>query len=359
MKKFIKSVLNMELANDNSGIEKPSDWQPGMDREFCNANGDVDSSSLGYDFSIRTTTYLRTKSIQQKFYKVPPADFLTVEVGEGAFMEAITQNLEYRLAGDFESGNVNVTANKTEIPQVQAGISPKTYPLVSWAMGYGYSLVEIRKALQSNRWDKIGALTDALKEVWDLGIQKITFLGSKSVAGVYGLLTLPDPGTDTGVMITGPISGLSVEDFVTFVQLLIADYFKYSNYTQMPNKFVMPTDDFLGLVTPTSSAFPIVNKLQYLLDAFKAATGNNDFKILHTAYNMAANNAGYVSTNGTNRYALYNDNPECVRLSIPVQFNLTPAGTQNNFNWQGAAYGQYGGVENYRAREIKYYDRTN
>jgi len=344
--KKIKSLLNKVILNGKS-------WFPGM--TLLNSNGDVDTTTFGYDYVIRTTTFLRTKSIQQKFYEIPPADFMTIEVGEGGWLEQITQNLEFNAAGDFESGIQNISGGKSEIPEVDVAISPKTYPIVTWAKGYKYSIAELQKALAANNWDVVKAKTDALKKNWDLGIQQIAFLGSLSSAGVTGLLNLAEPTADSSTL-TKNISDMDSSEFAEFVQVVLGLFYANSNSTALPDTFIMPMDDYLGLSGPVSAAFPMVSKLEYLEKAFKASTGKANFKIQGLAYAMAANNAGYVSAGGSNRYVLYVNDPETVRMSIPTQFTLNSPGTSNNYQWAGVGYGQYTGVQNYRPRQVYYFD---
>jgi hypothetical protein len=343
---FGKAVLNEEPAS-------PQGWFPGI--TMLNSNGDIDTSTVGYDYVIRTTTFLRTKSIAQKFYEVPPADFMTIEVGEGAWLENITQNLEFNAAGDFESGIQNISGGKSEIAEVDVALSPKTYPIITWAKGYRYSLIELKKALAANNWDVVKAKTDALKKNWDLGVQAIAFLGSKSVAGVYGLINQPEPNVDTTTLDKN-ISAMDPDEFATFVQKILGLYYENSNSTVLPDTFVIPMDDYLGLSAPVSAAFPMVTKLEYLLNAFKASTGNPNFKIHGLAYAMKANNIGKTTTLGSQRYTLYRNDPETVRMSIPAQFTLSAPGTADNYQWRGVAYGQYTGVQVYRPREIYYLD---
>jgi len=350
MKSKIDSLFGKTVLN-----ESPTGWIPGM--TMLNSNGDVDPASFGYDYVIRTTTYLRTKSIQQKFYEVPPADFLTIEVGEGAWLEQITQNLEFNAAGDFESGVQNISGGKSEMAEVDVALSPKTYPIVTWGKGYRYSLAELKKALAANNWDVVKAKTDALKKNWDLGVQATAFLGSKSIAGVYGLINLPEPTIDTTTL-TGNISAMDADVFAAFVQAVLGLYYANTNSTVLPDTFVIPMDDYLGLSAPVSVAFPMVTKMEYLLNAFKASTGNPNFKIYGLAYAMKANNVGRTTTYGSQRYTLYRNDPETVRMSVPTQFTLTSPGTADNYQWRGVAYGQYTGVQNYRPREVYYFDHT-
>lgn len=342
MKRKIQSVLGVQLLN-----EAPQ-WIPGM--SLRNASGDVNVTGLGYDYAIRTTTHLRAKSIQQKFYEVPIADFMTVEVGTGAWMEQITTNLEYSSAGDFESGLINNGSSNADIPSVEVGISPKTYPILSWNMGYMYSIPELEKALASNNWDVIKAKTDALKKRWDLGIQKIAFVGSKSISSVEGLLNLSETTSDTTTL-TQTISSLAADDFSTFVQVVLGLYFANTNKTALPDTFIIPMDDYLGMSAPVSAAFPMNSKIEYLEKAFAQGTGNKNFKIVGNVYAMAAHNPDAV-----NRYMLYRNDPEVVKLDIPVNFNLLSPNTGNNYQWKGVAYGQFTGVQVFRPAETYYMD---
>jgi hypothetical protein len=343
MKKALKSILGLQLLNEGP------QWMPGL--TLRNSNGDISATGLGYDYAIRTTTHLRTKSIQQKFYEIAPADFVTVEVGTGAWMEQITTNLEYNAAGDFESGIVNIAAGKSEMPIVDVGNAPKTYPICTWNKGYIYSIPEMEKALASNNWDIVKGKTDALKKNWDLGIQRTAFLGSKSgLSNVEGLLTLSETTSDLTTL-TKKISELSVDEFATFVATLMGLFFANSNSTALPDTFVMPMDDFLGMAGAVSPAFPMNSRIEFLTNAFKQASGNANFKILGVAYAMAANHPSAV-----NRYMLYRNDPEVVKLDVPVNFNLTSANTSDNYNWKGVAYGQFSGVQCFRPRETYYLD---
>lgn len=352
MKKIFKKLFKgQELRND-------SGWKPGM--SLMNSNGDVDVASLGFDYAIRTTTFLRQKSVKQKFYEVPIADFFTVEIGNGAWMETITQNLEFSSAGDFEQGIVNVNSGHNEVGEVEAGVAPKTFHIFSWTKGYKYNIMEVEKALASDNWDKVAGQTNALKKNWDLGLQRIAFLGSKFNTNILGLLTQTEVTLDT-TLLTKNISELSSDEFINFVKALLSAYYVNSNYTQrQPNKFVIPMDDYLGLGIPLSSAYPLgETRLDYMLRVFKQLTNNPGFMIIPLAYSQKANNIGATTAAGSQRYCLYNDDVEVVKMDIPIDFTLTNPGTANNFNWQGVAYGQATGVQATRPAEIYYLEHTN
>lgn len=353
MKKIFKKLFKgQELMNEAPAFTK------GM--SIFNSNGEVDVASLGFDYAIRTTTLLRQKSVKQKFYEVAIADFFTVEIGQGAWMETITQNLQFDSAGDFEQGIVNVNSGHSEVEEVESGVTPKTFHIFSWTKGYKYNIMEVEKALEADNWDKVAGQTAALKKNWDLGVQRIGFLGSKFNSNILGLLTQTEVTLDT-LILDKNISDLAADEFIAFAKALLSAYFENSNYTQrQPNKLVMPMDDYLGLGIPLSSAFPLGdNRLDYLLKTFRQLTNNPKFEIIPLVYCQKAVNVGAVCTAGSQRYCLYNDDVEVVKMDIPVDFTLTNPNTADNFSWQGKAYGQATGVQVTRPAEMYYFEHHN
>ena len=329
-------------------------WTPGMALE--NANGAVSEQALGYQYAIQTTTLIRSKVIEQKFYKIPFAELVPVEVGTGAFLEEIKTNLTYDAAGSFESGIIGTASGPTQLAQVNVGTSPKTATIVTWAKGYQYNLVELKKALASNNWDVVASKMKALKRNWDLGLQEVCFLGLKSNSKVPGLLSNSEVTVDDATTITKYIHTMSYSDFATFVQSLMAAYFSNSNSTELPDTFVIPMVDYLGLETPVSPQFPMVSMLDYLLKAFRSATMNPNFKIIGVAYCDQVNNVGYWTALGSNRYVLYRRDPETLKMEIPVDMVLNPAATADNFNWNGVGLGQFSGTVIYRVPEVLYFN---
>jgi hypothetical protein len=324
--------------------------------KLTNANGDVDPTLTGYQYAIRTTTALRAKTIQQKFFEIAPADYVPVIPGEGAWMQEIRSNLEYSISGDFEGGIINTGQNQSQLANVDVAMSNKNAKIKTWAKGYEYSIPELELALASTNWDVVAGKTRALKKNWDLGIQKVTFLGMLTDTLVPGLLTNSDITIDT-TTIPANLSSLSADDFQTFVANVLAVYRRNANFTAWPNRFVVPEDDWTGLATATSAGFPIVDKITYMENFFKKITGRADFRIMPLAYGNAAQNAGFVSANGKFRYVLYNEDAETMRMDIPVPFQFINP-TPRAISFEGAGVGQFTGLVIYRPREVIYFDHT-
>jgi len=326
--------------------------------EILNAVGDVNDNATGFQIAIDTLTYIKKQVTTQKFYEVPVADFVPVDVGDGAFSQALLTNLTFSNSDDFEKGNIRSGESGARLAQADASIASKTIKVINWAKEIGYTIFDIQQALYANNWDIIEAKHRSRMKNWQLGLQEIGFLGSKVDDGVLGLLTQTAVNTNTS-LITAPLSGLNAADFNNFVASLISTYFANTNSTAMPTHFVIPYSDFLGLqtLTPgTVGTYPLP-KIEYLLMAFKAATRNPGFHILPLAYADAANNLALRSIN-KNIYTLYRYDRESIRMDIPVDYTTTQPNSMNNFSFNDVAYGQYTGVGVYRNLELMYFEYT-
>lgn len=333
-------------------------WKFGVDLgklEFMNANGGIDPASEGYQYVIQTTTQIAADTIKQMFYEIPFGEHVPVDVGTGAWMESIVKNLTYESAAPFEQGITDLSS-QAAITQVDAGVAPISTKIYSWNRGYQYSLFEIRKALAADNWDAIQAKYETLVKNWQLGLQQVAFLGVlMDPVGGPGLLSQSSVTINLS-LITQYISTMSPAQLSTLVSGLLAAYFSNANSTILPDSFAVPMQDFLGMGAPWSPQFPMISILAYLEDALKKMTKNPNFMIYGVAYADQANNAGVWATNGTNRYALYRNKPDTLKMYTPVDLILNAPGTANNVQWQGVGLGQFTGVQVYRVPEVLYFD---
>ena len=325
---------------------------------LLNSNGDIDVSGTGFQYLIDNLSYIRANVVKQKHYKIAPADFMTVDVGEAPWSSEVIQNVVFQNGGDFYDGDMNQGQGGQRMAAVDVSLGKVRMPTQIWAKMTPWTIMEIAQAAAANKWDVVSDKLDALKENWDLGIQRTAFLGHKQISTITGLLNNGNVNINTA-LVTVPISSMDASHFAALVAGLLSAYFTNSNSTEgRPNRFVIPYSDFLGLgalVPGTVGTYPI-SKLQFLEDTFKRMCGP-DFQILPLAYSQAANNtdAGI----NKDRYVLYRDDPEVLKFTIPVDFTLLEAASYNKINWEQDAYGQYSGVLMARPREVLYLDKTS
>lgn len=329
-------------------------WKPGM--RIDNASGTINPTTLGYQYTIQTTTQiLPEKVIGQTFYTVPFEKFVPVEVGLGAWMENIKINTGFRLAGSFFNGLASLSQGNAQIARVDVGLSPVTAAIDTFVGGYDYTIAEINKALASDNWDVVSDKMLALKEMWDLGLQYVCFLGNpQDQTNFPGLLTNSNV-TINSVVIPQLINTMTAAQFMTMIAQIVKVYWSNTNDTMMPNTFVVPYDDWNGLTTAVSPTFPNISMAEWLLRSLREATGNPDFQIMPLAYCDTANNGTLI---GHYRYALYHRDPKTLRMFVPVDFMLNPAGTSNNWQFQGVAAGQFTSPVLIKPAEVLYFDHS-
>ena len=319
-----------------------------------NALGDSAENGAGYFRAIDTLTYIRKKVVSQKFYEVEFGEMVPVSVSEAAFYQNVTTNLVMNAFGDFTQGDIDEGKFNARLATADVGVTPVTQIIKNWAVGTGYNVIEIQQALLAGNWDIVESRQKSRKTMWDLGLQRIAFLGHPSDVRILGLLNQSTVNINTSI-ITEAISDMDATAFSAFVRALLAAYLANCNNTAMPDSFVIPLSDYVGLADPVSPTFPVISKLEYLKKAFKEIV-KGGIEVMPLAYCEAAYNSGVVNLDGIDRYCLYRNQEDTMLMQIPVNLTMTNAGTYNNFQFQDAAYAQYGGVQMFRVLESLYLD---
>ena len=310
-------------------------------------------NALGYEISITTLTAISKRVVEQKFFTIPPADFLPVRVGEGAWSSEIITYRDFSVGGDFETGIINTAASDARLAETDAGVDAIHVPIVNWAKQVSWSFFDLQLAAKSGNWDLVTAKERSRKKNWDLGIQKIAFLGSAQNSNIMGLLSQSTVNSNTSV-ITKYIKSMSESEFSTFVGAIVGAYRTNCAYTAMPTHFIMPELDYDGLAAPVSATYPNISKLDYLTMVFRTITRNPNFQILPCAYSDQINN-----NLSLNRYVLLNYDEDTIRMDIPVDYTNTLQNTINGLQFQNVGYGQFTGAQAYRPLEVLYFDFAN
>lgn len=319
--------------------------QEKYDKEIRNA--------LGFELNITTLTAISKRVVEQKFFTLAPADYLPVRVGENSWSSNIVTYRDFQVADDFEKGVINIAQDQARLASASSAIDSLSIVVNNWAKEIHWTIPELKMAAQSGNWDVVTSKEKSRKRNWDLGIQKIAFLGSTATTAILGLLNQSTVNSNLSV-ITKKISSMSDAEFQTFVAAIIEAYRANSNRTVMPTHFIIPEGDYNGLTTPANTNFAITSKLEYLEKAFKTSTQNSNFKILPCAYADQTNNTLVL-----NRYTLLNYDEDSLRMDIPVDYTNTQQNSINGFQFSNVGYGQFTGVLAYRPLEMLYFDYSN
>ena len=317
--------------------------------------GDVNSktfqNALGAEQNITTLTQLLPQIIEQKFYELPIADYVDVQVGAGNPFASELFNWTTGIAGgDFESGLINMASHDSQRMADDITVEPIKRPVTSWAKNVQYNILqEGTFNAGTGNMDLIQAKYAARKKDYDLGIQKLAFLGLKTNTAFKGLLNQSGVTANT-TLITKKLSAMTAAEFNAVVAGLMSAFMANSNYTVVPNRFVIPASDFYGLTSQMSETYPLRTKLEVLTTALKQASGKDDFKVLPLAYGDTANN-----DLGANVYVLYEKAPDSLIMNVPLDFTVTLPNTADGFNYVSTAYSRFTGVTALRPQSMLYF----
>ena len=308
------------------------------------------NNAQGYQQIITTLTAVSAKVSQQKFYEIPFADYVPTVVGQGAFEQQMLHWRSFSKDDGFESGVIGNNSNRAQRGQSDAVFDAVTQKIIPWAKNIEWSLFELEQAAKANNlFSLIEAREIARRKSWDLGIQKVAFLG---IGADKGLLNLSSVSADTSNL-TKRLYAMSASELNTFAGVVYGLYRANCNYTAKPSKFIIPEADYNGLANFPDATYPIKTRLELLQSMFAVLTGNSAFKILPCAY---CDKANFDGTN--NRYVLTVDDPTSIQFGLPIDYTVTQAGSEDGFSWVNAAYGQFAPVVALRPKETYYFGNT-
>lgn len=307
-------------------------------------------NDTGLSQVIDTLTYVSGKLVEQKFYEIPFEQYVPTVLGEGAFSDLMLYYTNFADSEGFETGLVSNTGRTASLEAVDTHYESIEAKPIFWAKKTNYTVLELKQAMKMQNLPSLIEQREKVRQKeWQLGIQKVAFLGCN---GQAGLLNNSSVTVDT-TSLTGFLSGITDSALNTFVAGIIGSYLSNTNGTILPDTFVIPLTDFAGLGATVSSSFPIKSRMDFLLDAFKGATGNANFKILPCFY---CDKAKYDGTN--NLYALYSRDEENLVYNINVDYTVTQFASKDNFNYESAGYGQFTPVVLKRPQSVYYLKHT-
>lgn len=307
-------------------------------------------NDTGLSQVIDTLTYVSGKLVEQKFYEIPFEQYVPTVLGEGAFSDLMLYYTNFADSEGFETGLVSNTGRTASLEAVDTHYESIEAKPIFWAKKTNYTVLELKQAMKMQNLPSLIEQREKVRQKeWQLGIQKVAFLGCN---GQAGLLNNSSVTVDT-TSLTGFLSGISDSALNTFVAGIVGSYLSNTSGTILPDTFVIPLTDFAGLGATVSSSFPIKSRMDFLLDAFKGATGNANFKILPCFY---CDKAKFDGTN--NVYALYSRDEENLVYNINVDYTVTQFASKDNFNYESAGYGQFTPVVLKRPQSVYYLKHT-
>jgi hypothetical protein len=104
------------------------------------------TNSLGYEVQITTLTTIMKRITQQKFFEIPPADYVPVRVGEGTWSTNLTTYRSFDVADAFETGIINTGGENSRLASADAGVDALNIKVFPWAKSIGWSIFDLEFA---------------------------------------------------------------------------------------------------------------------------------------------------------------------------------------------------------------------
>lgn len=306
----------------------------------------------GLEQAITTQTYVVADVIETKYYELlgqKLSDFIKFDIGQGAYNFNLFQYTSQYNGGDFEEGLISVTSGLQANAKVDTEFGGFQIRNYFWRKSYTVGHEELEAAAR-------GVLPISLieqkeksrKKNWDLGIQKVTFLGLDSGA-MKGLVNQSNVTVNTSLLPV-KVTAMTSAQVKAFASSVVSAFLANNNSTQLPNKWLMPTNEFVGLGVAVDPTYPLKTLRMQLEEAFRDA-GCVDFKIVHSTYNNTADSSG---TKG--RHVFYYDNADTLRFVMPQDYTPYALYPLNGIDSVSLATGQFAGVIVYRPQEMLYAD---
>lgn len=314
-----------------------------------NALFDVPAS--GVVKTVDTLTTIISEVLDAKYYTTPFAlsDYVKMDVGRGAYGTNIFQFATKYVGSTFEESVINPAStgiHNNAVSDIRIdGISVKNN---FFRNDYSISNEELRMAAAGRiSFDIIAEKEKARAKMWQLGIQKSHFLG---IGDNAGLLNLSNVTIDTNLL-PAKIAAMTVAQIKNLAAKIVSTYYKQTNGTYFPNRWLMPSDTFMGLGVPYGDYFGAPTLREVLETAVKAAGAPADFKIVHTIYADKADSTGLLG-----RHVLYNNDTENIVRYIPKNYTPHPLYPQGSLDMISQAEGQFTGVLVKKPETVLYLD---
>lgn len=311
-------------------------------KSFTAVNALFDAPTAGVVQTVDTITEIVQGVVEAKYYELSGqtlSDFINIDAsGRGAYAGEIFQFTSAYVGAPFKSCIINPAS--TGIHQdATADIAVDGIRTRNNFYRQKYSITQegLKMAARNLvQFDLVEQKEKARKKTWDLGMQDTLFKGLED-GRTYGLLNQPEATINTSLLPVAP-QYMTVEQIKAFGGAIMSTYFNNTNGTYRPNRWCMPTNDFMALGVPYGNTFGMPTLIEVFEKIFKQAGAPADFKIVHSLYN---NEAG---VGGKGRHAFYNTDTDNIIMHTPKVYTPYPLYAQGALDMISDAEGQFTGV---------------
>ena len=321
---------------------------------FKAVNALFDYPTAGVVQTVDTITDIVQGVVETKYYELAGqklTDFINIDAsGRGAYMGTISQFVDAYVGAPFEQCIINPASTGIH-NDATADIAVDMIQAKNnfYRQKYSVSNEELKMAA-ANRvgFDVIEQKEKARKKNWDLGLQRVLFNGLND-GRTYGLLNQSGVTVNTSLL-PKATNAMTVAQLQAFAGGALAAAFANSNQTIMPNRWLMPTSEYLALGVPYGSTFGMPTIKEVLEKAFVTAGAPADFKIVHAKYCEG------IGGQSKGRHVFYNTDTDNIIMHTPKPYTPHPLYAQGALDMVSDAEGQFTGVWVKRTGSVLYAD---
>ena len=316
-----------------------------------------DGESVGYEQAITTLTAIETRVAREKNMQNNVEECIDIVQGPGAWKE-VMQYFEghYNSSASLDSWTVEHAQHNAPVDLSTASLTTKIVPYIYARKAISYTKAELEQAEASGIWNVIEEKAVARKRDFDQMFAKFAMLGSED--GRHdGLLNIKGVTADIDTTINKPLSQMTDAEFNAVLGNIFVGAYIQSQYTEMPNRFIMPAVEKMRLANKWSdvgSGFSTgMNRLARIEDAFKKAVGDETAKVVGVNYaDSSLNKTGYDT------YALYRKDPFELKIEMPIPYGIYEGTSVDGWHFMNTAMAQFSGVIAKYKQQIKYFKVT-
>lgn len=232
-------------------------------------------------------------------------------------------NSSFAAAGGINPTGISwIAKNTNAITGAQLDIGKNAQPLLLWAMELNYTMPELASAIQLGR-----PIDDQKYQVirtkHQMDIDQMVYIGDSTV-GAAGLVNHPLVTNVTNVT-GGNWTGTAPATILTQINELLTSVWTASGFAVMPDRVLVPPNQFAILVSNIVSTAGNVSILRFLLENNLAATAGKEL-VIQPAKWLTGRGSG-----GTQRMIAYTKQKDYIRYPLTT-LQRTPLEWRSIYN---------------------------
>lgn len=301
---------------------------------------DTNTMQANLGFVVKQTTYIETQVYQARYPQIKYPGLIPVDYSAPEWIKSVTYY------STDAAGKAEWLADRaSDIPTVDLARGSSETQVVMAGIGYDYGLEEVSQAMM------LGVPLETTKAnsarfIYEQFVDRIAFFGDK-LKGFEGLFNSTKVTAENAAH--GNWATAKPDDIVADINKAIIGMLKDTNELAIADTILLPSELYQSLVfarigDTTMTALEFIAKA----NVYTSETG----KPLTIRGMLGLNGAG---AGGTNRMVAYRNNPDVLKLHIPMAHKFLPVQVAG-LTYKVPGIFRLGGLDIRLPREVRYVD---